>query len=106
MSQPLSRVFLRFHVDATSFGVPESIATASIEFMSVLDAPVGECVGVDVRFDDHVALAKETLASLFSKILPLQECAGQDVAVDEHGFQTVVVRFVIPNHGDNLNLCG
>ena len=106
MSHNLARISLRFKDNPRGLGVSKSISTAGIEFVTMLEAPVGEFVAVDVRFDDQVALANESLASLFSKILPLQESAGQDVTVDEHGFQTIIVRFVIPNHSDRLNLGG
>jgi hypothetical protein len=99
-----SRIRIHFSKHSVGLGVGESMSTASVELMPVSSAPSRERGGIDVSFDDDVALSGQTLASLFSIILPLQEGSMQLGAVNEHGHQLVEVSFAIPNHTNYLDL--
>ena len=99
-----SRIRIHFSKHAVGLCIGEGISTASVELMPASSAPGGERGGVDVSFDDDVALSSQTLASLFSIILPLQEGSMQLGAVNEHGHQLVEVCFAIPNHPKYLDL--
>ena len=98
------RTRIHFGRHSVSLGVGEGISTASVELMPVSSAPSGERGRVDVSFDDDVALSNQTLASLFSIILPLQEGSMQLGPINEHGHQLVEVCFAIPNHRKYLDV--
>lgn len=101
-----SSVLLRLQRDSSGLGTGELCACVGVEFQAVSVTPVGEGVGVDVRFDADVPLSKVSLEALLGLILPLQESGGQLVPVDEHGFQPLVVRFFVPGKTQGLNLHG
>lgn len=103
-SSPTTRITLTFHKDAMSLSGGEFHTTAGVDIATVGSTPCGECVGVDIRFDDNHPLPDISLTSLLSLVLPLQEGAGQSIPVDEHGTQFVVVRFAIPRHANCLDL--
>jgi hypothetical protein len=99
-----SRIRIHFSKHAVGLGVGEGISTVSVEFMPVSSAPGRERGGIDVSFDDGVALSGQSLASLFSIIVPLQKGSMQLGAVNEHGHQLIEVCFAIPNHPNYLDL--
>ena len=99
-----SRIRIHFSKHTVGLGVGEGISTASVEFMPVSSAPGRERGGIDVSFDDGVALSGQSLASLFSIIVPLQKGSMQLSAVNEHGHQLIEVCFAIPNHPNYLDL--